>query len=110
MKDFRNAETGKYDVYAWPGGYEIEYDTADGRVLCGNCANDQLAKSVDPDWPESHIVGVSLDCDHDEPAYCDHCGHAFDAYGVLESTPAAQHDQDDEYCDLCGGSCSIYPG
>ena len=110
MKDYRNQETGKYDSYAWPGGYEIEYVTTDGDVLCANCANCEMSETLDPQDSQWFIVGVSLDCNHDEPAYCVHCRHAFDAYGVLESTPAAQHDQDDEYCDLCGGQCSIYPG
>ena len=94
MTDFRNKETGKYDSYAFPGGYEIEYITTDGDVLCANCANCEMSETLNPDnsW---FVVGAMLDCEHDEPQFCAHCGHAFDAYGVLESTPAAQHDENE---------------
>lgn len=83
MTDFRNKETGKYDSYAFPGGYEIEYITTDGDVLCANCANCEMSGTLNPDnsW---FVVGTMLDCYHDEPQFCAHCGHAFDAYGVLD--------------------------
>jgi hypothetical protein len=109
MTDFRNKETGKYDSYAFPGGYEIEYAILDGGILCAECANAEMSQTLDVYNSSWFIVGVSLDCHHDEPTYCDNCNHAFDVYGVLDEPPAEPDDETD-YCNLCGGKCSIYPG
>lgn len=62
----------EYDFYAWPGGYEIHYYTADNGVLCHDCANDNLIRTIDPDSPDFYIVGE--DVNWEEPdLFCDHC-------------------------------------
>ena len=72
MKPVRN-ESGKFDAYAWPGGYQIVYLTADGGTLCPACANgdngsDASDTSEDPQWQiidqDVYWEGPALTCDH----------------------------------------------
>lgn len=67
--------------YAWPGGYELHYYTKDGGVLCHNCANEHVMRTVDPDDEQFYIVGG--DVYWEGPAtQCDHCGHDIESeYG-----------------------------
>lgn len=69
--------------YAWPGGYELVAITADGALLCADCAKENFRSIVD-DMRSGHntgwkIVGiaheaVSADCCDDElKSYCDNC-------------------------------------
>ncbi len=62
----------EYDSYAWPGGYEIHYHTKDGGVLCHQCANAELERTIDPDSPDFYIVDESIN--YENPGlFCDHC-------------------------------------
>lgn len=61
----RNAE-GKFDKYAWPGGYPIYYLTQ-FVVLCADCA----AKDTDEDDPI-----IERDINWEDPSlYCEECGN-----------------------------------
>ena len=62
----------EYDSYAWPGGYEIHYYTKDGGVLCHECANAELERTIDPDDPQFYIVDESVNYE-DPNLFCDHC-------------------------------------
>ena len=68
--------------YAWPGGYQIHYVTKDCGVLCHNCANDEIMRTIDPDDEQFYIVkdgGVHWE---GPPIYCDHCGREIESeYG-----------------------------
>lgn len=62
----------EWETYAWPGGYEIYYIVHDGGVLCHNCANDELMRTIDPDFHDWYIV--ASDVLWEGPSiYCDHC-------------------------------------
>lgn len=63
----------EYDSYAWPGCYEIHYYTADGGVLCHQCANAELPRTIDPDDPQFYIVDESVNWENPD-LFCDHCG------------------------------------
>lgn len=43
--------------YTWPGGYDIYYYVKNGSVLCHNCANDEIMRTIDPDDEQFYIVG-----------------------------------------------------
>lgn len=65
---------GTLPAYAWPGGYQIVYYTADGGTLCPACANGQNgseaseAKDADPQWRliacDLYQEGPTIQCDH----------------------------------------------
>jgi hypothetical protein len=65
-------EQGRLQRYAWPGGYNIVYQTADGGVLCAKCAQEAVDQQLDtPDDPQWNIVrgfvyweGETIQCDH----------------------------------------------
>lgn len=62
----------EWECYAWPGGYEIFYFVKDGGVLCHNCANEELIRTIDPDDEQFYIV--EADVNWEGPSmYCDHC-------------------------------------
>lgn len=71
----------EWEAYAWPGGYEIYYIVHDGGVLCHNCANDELMRTIDPDFHDWYIV--DSDVLWEGPSiYCDHCNREIQsAYG-----------------------------
>lgn len=61
----------EWDKFAWPGGYQIHYITEDGGILCYDCANVEIMRTIDPDDAQFYIVdsdvlweGPSLICDH----------------------------------------------
>jgi len=67
--------------FAWPGGYRIFLVTDDGGTLCCDCARKEYRQIV---WDKLNrcstgwnIEGMFLDCDTDEPIYCDHCNKIF---------------------------------
>ena len=62
----------EWQAYAWPGGYEIHYYAKDGGVLCHNCANQELMRTVDPDDTQFYIVACQVNYE-DPDRYCDHC-------------------------------------
>lgn len=70
-----------WPAYGWPGGYELHYYAKDGGVLCHNCANDELMRTIDPDDEQFYIVDI--DVHWEGPAMtCDHCGRDIEsAYG-----------------------------
>lgn len=60
-----------WDKFVWPGGYQIHYITEDGGILCYDCANAEIMRTIDPDDTQFYIVdsdvlweGPSLICDH----------------------------------------------
>jgi len=67
-------EAGKLMAWAWPGGYEIVYYTADGGTLCFQCARRENGSeasenpSADKQWrlvaAEVYWEGPALNCDH----------------------------------------------
>lgn len=71
----------KWPAYAWPGGYEIHYYTADGGVLCHQCANEECERTLDTNDGQFHIV--LADTNYEEIGlFCDHCGRGIPpAYG-----------------------------
>lgn len=66
-------ERMEYEPYAWPGGYEIHYYTDDGGILCHQCANAELLRTLDPDDPQFHIVEEDVNWEIQD-LFCDHCG------------------------------------
>ena len=78
MEIVRN-EKGQLDAYAWPGGYQIVYYTADNGVLCPDCANgkngSEASEKLDPECPDDNQWRlVASDIYYEGPAvYCDHC-------------------------------------
>lgn len=71
----------EYEAYAWPGGYEISYLVKDGGILCHQCANKELMRTLDPDDDQFHIVGEFINWE-DSDFYCDHCNRRIEpAYG-----------------------------
>lgn len=71
----------EYEAYAWPGGYEIFYLVKDGGVLCHQCANRELERTLDPDDDQFHIVASDINYE-DSDLFCDHCNRRIEpAYG-----------------------------
>ena len=62
----------EWQSYAWPGGYEIVYVVQDGGILCHQCANVELMRTLDPDDNQFHIVGDFVNWE-DTGLFCDHC-------------------------------------
>ena len=54
------------------GGYEIVYVVQDGGILCHQCANKELMRTLDPDDSQFHIVGDFVNYE-DTDLFCDHC-------------------------------------
>ena len=82
LEGVRN-DDGALVSYVWPGGYPVVYLTADGGVLCPNCANmaEREGLTGDPHDSQWHIVAHKI---HFEgaPHYCDHCAAEIEsAYG-----------------------------
>ena len=70
LKEMR--EKGKYDYYAWPGGYPLFYTTEDGGILCPKCCNENnelLNDEFDKQW---FVIGYEVNWEDGE-LYCDHC-------------------------------------
>ena len=71
----------EWGSHAWPGGYQIHYVTKDGGVLCHNCANDNLMRTIDPDDEQFYIVDGDVHWEG-APLMCDHCGREIESeYG-----------------------------
>lgn len=85
-KHFRKIETGQQvrsclraGEYAWPGGYQLAFYTADGALLCYGCVKDSLElvtwsirNDVNDGW---RVVGTGIMHDHESESgeHCDHC-------------------------------------
>jgi ribosomal protein L37AE/L43A len=98
---FRDPETGKYPLYAFPGGYPIFYQMKDGGALCPECAND-ASNPVDEDPDDAQWVIVSAEINYeDEDLYCDHCNRKIEsAYGEVEEEEKGGDKGD--ACPKCG--------
>jgi len=71
---------GKYPSVCWPGLYTLVYITADGGILCAECANSD-GQTDDPDDPQWHIVQQTVIWEGPS-VYCDHCNVEIEsAYG-----------------------------
>ena len=77
-----------WDGYAWPGGYEIHYITQDGGVLCHQCANKEVMRTIDPD--DDQFCIVEADVLWEGPSItCDHCNREIHSeYGEVDETQA----------------------
>src|SRR5574343_273479 len=74
----------EYESHAWPGGYEISYIVKDCGVLCHQCANRELERTLDPDDDQFHVVDEFINYE-DPDLFCDHCKHRIEpAYGEEE--------------------------
>jgi hypothetical protein len=82
---------GTLPTYAWPGGYPMEYITADGGVLCPDCANGRNGSeaSTREDAPADWRM-VDGGVHWEGPAHeCDHCGAEIaSAYGDPDNPDA----------------------
>jgi hypothetical protein len=80
-------EHGKFDAYAWPGGYPIVY-LCDGETLCPACANGENGSLAHEDADEHSgwkLVAAYIHWEG-EPVICDHCGTEVEsAYGNPEA-------------------------
>lgn len=63
----------EWPKWAWPGGYEIHYYAADGGVLCADCANKELMRTIDPDDHQFCIGLADINYEDNHHLYCDHC-------------------------------------
>lgn len=68
----------EWPSYAWPGGYQIHYYAKDCGVLCHNCANDNLMRTIDPDDDQFYIVEADVHWEG-APLICDHCGREIES-------------------------------
>ena len=77
-------DNGKLPTYAWPGGYPIEYVTADGGLLCPACANGENGSeaTINQDAPADWRIEAA-DVYWEGPVqFCDHCNSQIEsAYG-----------------------------
>ena len=65
---------GSLPTYAWPGGYQMFYLTADGLTICPVCANKTDTSDPVADG-DVHWEG--------EPLVCEDCGRDIpSAYGI----------------------------
>jgi len=79
-------DDGRLSAFAWPGGYSINYLTADGGILCATCARsaDSRGLTTDAHDPQWFIVGPFIHWEG-EPLYCDDCYAALESeYGPIE--------------------------
>jgi hypothetical protein len=100
----------EWEKWAWPGGYPIYYQCADGGLLCSHCACKEIKLTSDVDAARDwKIVGSDINyedpdlrCDHCdetiESAYCepvvsDGGGESDDAYALA----SAGHGTDEDY-------------
>jgi hypothetical protein len=81
----------EWESHTWPGGYEIHYIVQDGGVLCHQCANKELMRTIDPDDAQFYIVGA--DINYEDHVQCDHCGREVKpAYGYAEEDEACEEE------------------
>lgn len=79
----RDEETGKFEAYAWPGGYPLIHLCADGGILCTECANNNAEVHTNEDGPADWRIVASQVHWEGEAETCDHCSAKIEsAYGV----------------------------
>lgn len=62
----------RWPSYAWPGGYETHYYTKDCGILCHQCANKEMDRTLDQDDDQFCIVAGDVHWEG-PPMQCDHC-------------------------------------
>ena len=78
---------GKLPGYAWPGGYQIIYITADCEIVCPTCANGgNDAEFQNPEYNDDQWTLISGQCFFEGPPEpCCHCNKMIEsAYGDPE--------------------------
>ena len=71
----------EWESYAWPGGYPLFYVAKDCGILCPDCANAELPRTIDPEDYQFYIIGADVNWE-DDSLTCDHCNRRIDpAYG-----------------------------
>lgn len=87
MNEIRDSN-GRLPAYAWPGGYPMFYLTADGGVLCPDCANGEHGSeaSTSPEADAQWQI-VAYDANWEDPhLFCDHCSERIEsAYAEEDS-------------------------
>lgn len=73
--------------YTWPGGYELHYYAKDGGVLCHQCANTELERTIDPDDLQFYTVGRDVNWESPH-VMCDHCNRVIGPEHELEEDEA----------------------
>ena len=77
-------EKGIYDYFAFPGGYGLFYITADNRILCPECANNNPELCRDETDKQWNIVTSSVHWEG-KPLACDNCNKTIESeYGDPE--------------------------
>jgi hypothetical protein len=85
--------SGQLPSYAWPGGYQLQYLTADGLTICPSCANQ--SDTSDP------VVAGDVYWEGPEVP-CDDCGAMLEsAYGDPEADMEPEPEPSDG-CPSCG--------
>lgn len=79
-------KNGKFQSYVFPGGYPIFYKTADNRILCPNCASENIELTNDPDDKQWCLIAVEIN--YKSITYCDNC------YKQIESAYGEPDDKD----------------
>lgn len=85
MKPQRN-ETGKFDTFAWPGGYPISYLFLDGGDCCPACANGENGSEANENAEDAQwrLIDMTVHWEG-PPLQCSHCGAQIEsAYGIPE--------------------------
>lgn len=62
LVDAREANGGTLPAYAWPGGYPVVYETAEGLSVCPSCANEPDTSDPVRDG-DVYWEGPTLCCD-----------------------------------------------
>lgn len=105
----------EWPKWAWPGGYPIYYQCADGGLLCSHCACTHIKLTSDPqaaaDWriaaADINYEDPDLRCDHCdatiESAYCEpvdkdmEASHSSGMSADAEALASAGHGTDEDY-------------
>ena len=77
---YEKPEYPLFSFYAFPGGYQLIYITADNGVLCAACANNEQCNDRNDD--QFYIVDYFIHWEG-ESMYCDHCNAELESeYGI----------------------------
>jgi hypothetical protein len=72
--------------YAWPGGYQLGFITADGGLICFDCVKEELRNviwSIQNRVNDGWLVDMVAVIEHDFDGHavcCEHCGRDFDCF------------------------------
>ena len=59
----RKEYSGILPKFAWPGGYQMQYFTKDGLVVCPDCANREIDQAQEVIAGEPYWEGPTIQCD-----------------------------------------------